>query len=314
MDGCEALLSNTRCTFRKSVWLEVAALTTASANGPPPICGREIFDALNCANWNIVQVSHHVNSSKCASPRTTATDSPVCIVMLHVDMDEGLRLKWSNVFIEKTIRAGVMYGVVGGNTHIIVQLFFKRVVCNTTAHDVTDPDETVSVVLVDKSGMAYCYNLPSGEYESLALRFVSNLLKLTVGVNVSMMFKTVPYENRSYSDSCLYALYITAFAMKTTVENTDSKPDIANCRPSVQCARPTRIIANLRFLMFLCSPQAHTIELLLDELNRLDAFREMLNLAPNTCLSRHVTNSNTIKRDWIQLEPPQRQPATTGTE
>jgi hypothetical protein len=102
MEGCEALF-NTRCTFRKSVWLEVAALTTASANGPPPICGREIFDALNCANWNIVQIG-----SKCASPRTTATDSPVCIVILHIDMHEGLRLKWSNVFIEKTIRAGVM--------------------------------------------------------------------------------------------------------------------------------------------------------------------------------------------------------------
>ena len=267
MEGCEALF-NTRCTFRKSVWLEVAALTTASANGPPPICGREIFDALNCANWNIAQIA------------STATGSPVCIVILHIDMNEGLRLKWSNVFIEKTIRAGVMYGVVSGHTHIIVQLFFKRVVCNTTAHDVTDPDETVSVVLVDKFGMAYCYNLPSGEYESLALRFVSNLLKLTVGVNVSMMFKTVPYENRSYSDSCLYALYITAFAMKTTVENTDSKPDIANCRPSVQCARPTRIIANLRFLMFLCSPQSHTIELLLDEVNILNFFKEMLNLAP----------------------------------
>jgi hypothetical protein len=54
--------------------------------------------------------------------------------------------------------------------------------------------------------------------------------------------------------------------------------DLGVCKPSGSAARPTRVIANLRFLMFLTQPCSDGIveEMLLDELNNFDVFRKIV--------------------------------------
>jgi hypothetical protein len=290
--GCYRTLSgictNARWTFRKSVWLSAAKLALENSqtgmhsdkgnNGgdihdSSRVDRDKAFQLLEYANWNIVQEAYHTVSSSPRASCDTIVLSPVCVVMLHVDMNNASGLTWSEKFIETIVRDGAIYGTVDTYTHIVIQIFFKRI----------GADETVSVIVADKGGMAYCYNLPGGDCQQLALRLVSTVLHLVVGAQVSMLHKIVPYQQRTYYDDCLFVMFITASCATASslsaIQNANAPIlDLGNCRPSVRHVRPTRIIANLRFLMFLCNPTSRTIvdDLLLDEVNILDSFRALV--------------------------------------
>lgn len=286
---------NTRWLFRKSVWLASTTTvpnieTVVGSGGCQYPSGKDgsvqtdrarAFGVLKYSNWNIVQDAHSTVTTALHALSFTAVPNPVCVVMLDIDMSEKPAVgAWSDASIQQLIRNGTMYGTVGIHTHIIVQIFFKGIPYGYSRGRSTSTHETVSTVIVDSAGVEYCYNLPEDDCEQVALRCVSTILQLATGVKPSSMYKVVPFQRRTYYEDCLYAIFITASCATASslcaIKHADD-PDsgLFKCRPSSRCARPTRIIPNLRFLMFLCKPTSHSIVegLLLDEVNTLDAFR-----------------------------------------
>jgi hypothetical protein len=330
-----------KCLFRKSVWSEVVSIMgtddTDTTHTHSFLHDPKTFSALQHTNWNLVERARQ-NATVSSTTITAGTSvgaggshggisasayCPVCVVMFHVDMTpttEHTRKGWSDTTIAEIVTKGVIYGAIKENTHIAVQIFFKGLRLGSgllsdpsVSTDLADAketdymlDEAVAIVLVDKSAIAYCYNIPSDDYDkapigmtSVSQRLVARLLFVSTGQTMKQMVKMVGFKPRSPYDDNLYAMYITAScAFESTTRAFYASAaataaaaaagqtcccnaidhyytDIGSCRPSQRRARPSRAISNLRFIMFMSSAKCCGLVegLLLDELNTLDAFR-----------------------------------------
>ena len=267
---------NARLSFRKSVWIEVVRVGIANNSKTRKTLQDAVeitaddFRILEYSNLNMVRLSRDAVEAA----------NPVCIVVLHVNMAESHTR--SQEFVEQIVRNATIHGDVTHNTHIIVQIFFVCERDNAIVHD------AVSVVMVDGAGVAYFYNTPEGDHAQIAFECVSRLLQITTGTVISIAHHVVPFEARSRYDYCLYVVFLTASctteSVSSAIRNANAPiSDLINCRPSSRCARPTRVISNIRFLLFLCKPSSRKIteELLLDETNMLHSFRSVV--VPPTC-------------------------------
>jgi hypothetical protein len=99
----------------------------------------------------------------------------------------------------------------------------------------------------------------------------------------------VPYSDRSKYANNLYAMFITCTCASKTatlepVDGVDGMDSSAmthradKIRPCKRTSRPSRIINNLMFLMSMVRPDTGVVldEMLLDEINTLDAFRRIV--------------------------------------
>ena len=266
------------------------------------------FAGLKRANWNMVSNSKDSISAAGYIAPNPDEFSPIAVVMIYIDVSvTELPLKeWSEQFIDDCVRNGCIYGKIGEKTHVVVQLFFTGIksssfytssISNDTLlgqdDRVSDVNDAVGVVIIDSLGTGYSYNIPTNHCQHLAFRSVSRLMDIAVGKPPTMVMKVVNHTRRSKYDDYLYAMFITSScAAETTILGIQrlSPPVVGNkggrkgqsdlemCRPSSRVARPTRVIANLRFLMFLSTSTKTgvTDDLLLDERNTLDSFRSMV--------------------------------------
>jgi hypothetical protein len=301
--GIADIIKNTRKLFRKSVWLEVAGVVTAStgnSNDKPRVMQDENekdgWDALKRTNWNLVQTAEEeVFNSKPISVKTERTH-PLAIVMLEIDLTvkDTNCVFWGDSFVEDVVRHGRIYGTIQKRTHIIVQVKFTGLqsaaayipYSTDEDKDAADTgDQTICVMILDSDGLVFFYNVPGGAAEHLAGRCAQQLLKVATSRSTSTINIVTPNTQRSLYDDCLYAIYITsACAFETTryAVNSNSTPSniwrgvLPSCVPSSRNARPTRVVANMRFLMQISKERCGDIakELLLDERNTLDMFRK----------------------------------------
>ena len=300
--GIAFIIKNTRKLFRKSVWLEVAAMVTASTGNSSNVKPRVVqdenekegWDALKRTNWNLVQAAEEeVFNSKPISVKTERTH-PLAVVMLEIDLtikDENY-VFWEDSFVEDVVRHGRIYGRIEKKTHIIVQVKFTGLksaemhIPYSTDEDkdiAETGDQTICVMILDSDGLVFFYNVPGGAAEQLASRCATQLLQVATSRTTSTINIVTPNTQRSLYDDCLYAIFITsACAFETTryAVNSNSTPSniwrgvLSSCVPSSRNARPTRVVANMRFLMLLSSERCGDIakDLLLDERNTLDMF------------------------------------------
>ena len=301
-----AMLSHTKCAESTE---QAAAAAAAAASLDP--CSRssmggekpayplvefhtaDAVTALKHTNWNVVQQGKKTIRESCwiSDVADAVIQCPVAVVMLYVDVSTPppAAKGWTDAYITSVIKNGVIYGSIDASTHIVLQIHYKGLDTHSSATSSNNApglpppmSEAIAVVIVDAAGMAYCYNMPGGDCEHVGFRCVSKLLQMTVAVTPSIILKVVNYRPRTPYDDNLYALYVTAAcaadSSSNAVKNVGAlRNDLASCRPSARCARPTRIVANLRFLMLLCNKECSqwVSELLLDEKNTLDAFRRI---------------------------------------
>ena len=300
-----------RTLFRKCTWLKVGALISSSRANVNKSHENILNDndgllALQRANWNLVSnATESITAATCISYNTD-TFSPIAIVMISIDMstEEQPVGPWSDNFIDTCVRKGSMYGKIGINTHVVVQFFFTNMKSKIQLKTESDPlslsmsdgsDDGVydnggaalGIIMVDAVGMGYAYNIPETHCENLAFRCVSRLMDIAVKVKPSIINKVINYTPRSKYDDCMYAMFLTSACasetalcriMDCSTVSGQAKSNLVSCRPSSRTARPTRVIANLRFLMLLTNPMSRGIieDLLLDEINVFDGFRKMV--------------------------------------
>ena len=293
------------------------------ARGPaaPPAALRtaDAISALKYTNYNMVQHAKQVQSERCFGG-DAAVPCPVAVIMLYVNVsarETAVPGEWSDADITSIISSATVFGHVSASTHMIVQIHYTGVDDTSwpsppstlpgrkggvqpqqnqqqqqqqqqqqhqKPHGAALPvGEALAVVITDRAGMAYCYNMPGGHCEDVGSRCVTKLLQMTVNVTPSTFLKVVNHRPRSCYDDNLYALYLTAACAAESTSSAARHPggarsDLASCRPSARCARPSRIVANLRFLMGLCHTESSSVEaeLLLDEKNTLDAFKRLI--------------------------------------
>lgn len=283
------------------------------ARGPaaPPAALRtaDAISALKHTNYNMVQHAKQVQAERCFGGDADVS-CPVAVIMLYVNVsarETAVPREWSDADITSIISSATVFGNVRASTHMIVQIHYTGVDDNSgpsppsalpgrkggvqpqqnqqqRPQRVALPvGEALAVVITDRAGMAYCYNMPGGHCEDVGSRCVTKLLQMTVNVTPSTFLKVVNYRPRSSYDDNLYALYLTAACAAESTSSAARHPggarsDLASCRPSARCARPSRIVANLRFLMSLCHTESSSVEaeLLLDEKNTLDAFKRLI--------------------------------------
>ena len=213
---------------------------------------------------------------------------PFAVVMIWIHIEETENGELSTDFVKQCVRGGKIYGCIHETTHIVVQLFYSGL--NTfkdkenTLH--ADSNHAVGIVLVDSNCHGYAYNLPVGPYKNMGVRCVELLMEVALQKKFAKMEIMIPYSDRSKYANNLYAMFITcACASKTatleTVDGMDSSgmtnhPD--KIRPCKKTSRPSRIISNLMFLMSMVRPDTGVVldEILLDEINTLDAFRRIV--------------------------------------
>ena len=313
---------NTRWLFRKSVWFDVSCLlsssedpgtgTTRGTRGDAPARNTKHDDdaelpahlntadavaALKHTNWNIVERAKQAVRGGSISSNTDDNDAklccPIAVVMLSIDASapHAPEQAWSDLYAKSIISNGVIYGTVDEDTHIVVQIRYVGLLNSSVptalkkgAHPTppTPRDEAIAVIVLDGAGMAYSYNMPEAGCESIALRCVSYLLKMTTAAATPTLSKVVNYRPRNPYDDNLYALYITAVCAReegmgahVRGAGQQRRNNLTLSRASARCERPTRIISNLRFLMCLCKKDCvHVVaDLLLDETNTFDEFK-----------------------------------------
>ena len=276
----------------------------------------DAFDALRATNYNVVErartaaasvsipdtirlypvciVMIHINmaySSHSAVKGVPRDHSLEGVPAHESDTSWSIpRVDWSDDAITDIIENSTMYGKINPRTRVVVQIRFTGLLCHGLDTDTTTngttytdgtatgtanvgsmkratSDEAIAVVVSDQVGMAYSYNLPGNTIGSIASRCVSRLLWSSTGHQPSMIIHAVKYQPRCSYDGCLYALYITAGC---------AEEGIGRCE-CLRVDRPTRVIANLRFLMLLKGNKGAGIAagLLLDECNTLDSFRRV---------------------------------------
>ena len=328
-----------RVLFRKTTWLKVGALLSCQqtrdgiTRNDTVLKDADGLSALQRSNWNSVVSTKTLIDSATKMEKPMGL-SPFVVVMLSMDLSTKQQTMntWSDDFVNKCVRNGRIYGEIGANTHVVVQIVFKNVASSSlpitstphpkanakmnlkstskgtwgadtgTGCDTTNLKDVVCVVMVDSAGIAYSYNIPSGHCQELVFRCVSRLMQVALKTTPSMMIQVVGYDARSIYDDYMYAIFLTSSCASETaaikILNHDSlsnastfgrsyarplkkKEDVCDlgvCKPSGSSARPTRVIANLRFLMLLTRPCSGGIveELLLDERNNFDVFRRIV--------------------------------------
>lgn len=257
----------TRSLFRKAVWMQVAKnmSDTSLYLSDKENWERATFNALRKANSNVVKLS--ANQVELGEQRRY----PLCVVLLFVHLTSPVL---SNKTITRIVDSAEIYGDIDNWSRIVIQIVYKGLLKYNT--DSTEFDEAVSLVVVDNFGSASGYNIPGGCASAVAYRCVALLLQKT-GCQPSMIVNHVLFHPRILCDNYLYAMYVTAACVQV--------PKSAYCMDSQKeshvswrYARPTRIIANLRFLILLraCDSKEIVCDLLLDEVNTLDSVRYIL--------------------------------------
>jgi hypothetical protein len=261
---------NARSLFRTDVWRQVVTkMAGNSYNSYSQPREPDTFKALHKINRMMVSLSPDDFT-------TGFSEHPVSVVFLSVELK-------SHVLSQKTIAgivdSGMMYGEINQNSQIVIQILFKGLLTGNanTNRDCTAPDEAVALVIIKNDGMASGYNIPPGPASAVVYRCVSLLLLQTTGRQPSMIVNTVMYCPRTLCDDCLYAMYVTAACVEG-LKFTDFPESEQEDRMFRRHARPTRVIANLRFLMLLGGDHCKEVarELLLDEVNTLDSIRFIL--------------------------------------
>ena len=108
-------------------------------------------------------------------------------------------------------------------------------------------------------------------------------MDLALEIKPTKIIKMISYTPRSKHNDYMYTMFLTAScASESTMSaimgyQEDRHSSLAMCRPSKAIARPSRVISNLRFLVFL-SNQSNSVvdDLLLDERNSLVSFRRIV--------------------------------------
>jgi hypothetical protein len=258
-----------RSLFRTDVWRQVATKMAGKSGSNSQPREPDTFKALHKINRMMVSFSPDDFT-------TGFSEHPVSVVFLSVDLK-------SHVLSQKTIAgivdSGIMYGEIDQNSQIVIQILFRGLLTGNanTNRDCTALDEAVALIIIKNDGMASGYNIPPGSAGAVVYRCVTRLLLQTTGRQPSMIVNTVMYCPRTLCDDCLYAMYVTAACVEGLKSIDFSESDEKN-HTSRRHARPTRVIANLRFLMLLRGDYCKEVacELLLDEVNTLDSIRCIL--------------------------------------
>jgi hypothetical protein len=283
MNGDRHLAQTVMCArtlFRKHVWMQVACIMTEKV-GNRVVSGMrptDLFKSLHMTNRNAVKLAA---TAAALNAPGAAHGCPLCVVVLSVDMASH---NGSADSINKIVQAAVWYGNILPGTHVVIQICFRGLLYDRVGM-ATEPawaDEAVSLVVLDNVGMAGGYNIPPGSAGSVAYQCVARLLLHSLGQEPSMIVHTVKYQQRTLCDDYLYAMYITVACAEASsalpaCSRNRRDTDMNSCRMSSRYARPTRIISNLRFLMFLQVPGCAGVvsDLLLDEVNTLDSVRRV---------------------------------------
>lgn len=174
------------------------------------------LSALQRSNWNsVVGTRNAIDFGKDMETKSSAF-SPLVVVMISIDLSvpQPSPAMWSDSFIHQCVRDGRIYGTIGPETHIIVQIIFKnfamssqpppstsrsshttntnpkinrKTTPNTPADNVAGSSSDVSkfndfvcVVMVDSVGIGYSYNVPSNYCDQLVFRCISRLMEVAL--------------------------------------------------------------------------------------------------------------------------------------
>lgn len=283
---------NARSLFRKDVWLQVACLIARDnydqLEHGPGMRQSDALERMHHINWNVVEWARASADAVVARTPGSVPHRALCIVVLSIDMASAgsngrtPRIDWSTDDISKILETSVTYGEIGSTTNVVVQICFKGLLCHgvdSSTMDESVVDEAVAVVVLDQAGMPSAYNIPSKSAGSVAYSCVALLMLRSTGREPSMILHAVEYTARTPSDDYLYASYITlacaeAICIHAFGDAHTPFTDLYTCRVSVRSAKPSRIVANMRFLMLLQEKHCAVIvrDLLLDEHNALYSF------------------------------------------
>jgi len=289
------IVRQSRTLFRKSTWFKVAALLSSSKTQAENVLDDSNgFRALKRANWNLVSNSKKAvwNAANISDPLDDFSAFAVVMISIDATLEEHEKTIFSDEFIKKCVRDGSIYGKIGNKTHIVVQIFFTGIrssvpICNTGVEEEIreSVNEAVSTIMIDSIGIGFSYNLPTNHAEGLAYRCVSRLMDVAIETKPAKFIKMIPYTPRSKHNDYMFSLFLTSScASESTMsvimgfqEDRKGSTSLAMCRPSKAISRPSRVISNLRFLVFL-SNQSNSVvdDLLLDERNSLDSFRRIV--------------------------------------
>jgi hypothetical protein len=240
----------------------------------------------------------------------------VVMISIDLSLEEHEEKTFSDEFIEKCVRDGSIYGKIGIKTHIVVQIFFTGLrsslgssvpICNTGVQGAireSGVNDAVGTIMIDSIGVGYVYNVPPNHCEGLAYRCVSRLMNVAIETKPAKFIKMIHYIPRSRHDDYMYTMFLTASCASESAmcaimaymstsgsaikrewfspsvgyqEDRKRCTSLAMCRPSKAIARPSRVISNLRFLVFLLNQSNSVVDdLLLDERNSLDSFRRIV--------------------------------------
>ena len=292
------VIRQSRTLFRKSIWLKVGAFLSSSKTQADNILDDSNgFRALKRCNWNLVSNSKQSvwNAAHISTPVDDFSAFAVVMISIDATLEENEETTFSDDFIKKCVRDGSIYGKIGNKTHIVVQIFFTGIrsslgssvpICNTEeAIRASGVNDAVTTIMIDSFGVGYVYNLPTNHCEGLAYRCVARLMDVAIETKPAKFIKMISYTPRSKHDDYMFSLFLTgSCASESTMSAIMGYQDdrkrctsLAICRPSKAIARPSRVISNLRFLVFL-SNQSNSVvdDLLLDERNSLDSFRRIV--------------------------------------
>jgi hypothetical protein len=258
----------------------------------PGMRQSDSLEMMHHINWNVVECAQSSAAAVAArTPGSTLGISPkfdMCVVVLSIDLAVAgscngptPQVDWSTDDISRILDTSVTYGNIGPTTHVVVQICFKGLLCHCidSTTDESAVDEAVAVVVLDQAGMPSAHNIPSKSAGSVAYRCVAELMLRSTGREPSMILHAVEYTARAPSDNYLYASYITLACAEANCVHAIGDAhtpftDLYTCRVSAKSAKPSRIIANMRFLMLLQEKKCAMIirDLLLDEHNTLYSF------------------------------------------
>jgi len=196
LDLCE-IITDSRNLFRKKLWTQFAEMKSRSLN-------NEEDGLLERVNWNLVKQTQKffINEADVLLPAVAF--HPLAIVMISVDVEQGMNANWSNSFVEKCVRGGSIYGSIGVTTLVVVQLFFSglRKVSKESTRG-SQVDDGVGIIIVDGKCNGWSYNLPTGQSGKLGVRCVENMMKVAVDKDLKEVVNMVSYSEKSQYDNNL---------------------------------------------------------------------------------------------------------------
>ena len=252
-----------RILFRKATWLKIGALLSCTSHNDKAARSDMILkdvdglSALQRSNWNSVVGTKNAIYAARNMEAKPDTFSPMAVVMICIDMSVQQSDICSDDFIQKCVREGRIYGTIGTDTNVIVQVHFKNVTMpslplssttrlstNLKINRKTMSETTVDkasgsscdaskfkdflcVVMIDAAGIGYSYNLPSNHCEQLVFRCVSRLMDVALGKKPSMMIRVVDHVFRSNYDDFMYAIFLTSSCASETTTLKNLNQDVS---------------------------------------------------------------------------------------